>query len=317
MATINDTTPNLIANDTTETTPFYLNDSSTESLVLAGSLSVAVKDITVADESNDITLAEVTNDRFVSFNTKTPTYYIKVTDNINSYIGFNAGANDATDSSLSNDDAWSMSPISLSSASVTPSEMVLPHADKTMTVAQFTANDISGEDREKTWDVELNVVLDNQGAISANASLGNSDSFTGLAAEDEQLAQHAYWPGVDATPGEPDKDAGDILAATISASQIESHFSANMRAVESDINDLNNVVESWDLDFDAVAFDPSSNLSQYGQSNNRDSPSLFVSGARIVANTAALYAVEVNVDYGSGNNTLLVNDYVYGILEQN
>jgi len=91
-----------------------------------------------------------------------------------------------------------------------------------------------------------------------------------------------------------------------------------MSAVESDINDLNDVIDSWELQFSEIAFDPTSNLSQYGQANNRNSSSLFVSGARIVANSPALYAVEVVVDYNdNNNNTLLVNDYVYGILEQN
>jgi hypothetical protein len=318
MATINDTTPDAIATETCDTTPYYLNDGTTESLALAGSLIVTVKDINVNDESNDITLAQVTNDRFLSFNTKTPTYYIKVAHDINSEIGFNVGANDSTDDSLSNDDAWSMNAITLNSSTSTASEMLLPWADKTMTVARFTANDISGENREKTWDVELNIVLGNDGAISANASLSNSESFTGLAAENDQATQHAYWPGVDATPSEPTKGEGDILAATISSTQIESHFAANMSAVESDINDLNDVIDSWELQFSEIAFDPTSNLSQYGQANNRNSSSLFVSGARIVANSPALYAVEVVVDYNdNNNNTLLVNDYVYGILEQN
>lgn len=325
MASLNDTTPDIINNDTNTTEPYFLNDSTTESLVLAGTMSMTVQDITVADESNDVTILASTNDRFLSFDTKTPTYYIKVPYDINAGISFSTGrasdsfnANDPTQTTLTNDDAWAMGTISInkSDAAAASAEYRLPAAEKQVTAATFQANDTSGEDRFAEWDVLLDVTLANDGAVSANASLDNDNAFTGLIQDDVQLAQHAYWPVNGASAPAVPQMGGDVLAATIAADDISSHFAANMRAVESDVNDLSNVVTDWTLTFNSISLDTSSNLSQYGQANNINDATLFVSGAKIVAADPHLYSVTVTTNVNS-TDTVLVNDYVYGILEQN
>jgi len=315
--TINDTTPDVIANDTNTTSPLYLNDSGgLQSLTLGGALSMTISEPTVNDESNDIVIAKVGTDRFTSFKTKTPTYYIKIQHNINGHVGFNAGANDATCDGLGNDDAWSLAAFSLSDANDTGSNTAyeLPAANKTMEVAKFTANDEHGNSKE--WGVNLNVVLTNDGTMSGTASLAHENDFSGLIVENIQEAQHAYWPlnGVNA-PNLPGKEEGDILAATITSNDVSNHFSANMNAVEQDVN--MNVVDAWTLSFNEIALDPNSNLSQYGQANNVNDATLFPTGARIVAETPHDYSVTVTVNYDNNNNTVLVNDKVYGIVEQN
>jgi hypothetical protein len=314
--TTNDTTPNVIANDTNTTSPLYLNDNGgLQSLTLGGALSMTISEPTVNDESNDILIGKVGNDRFTSFKTKTPTYYIKIQHNINGHVGFNAGANDATCDALQNDDAWSLTAFSLSDANDTGSNTVyeLPAANKTMEVAMFTANDEQGNSKE--WGVNLNVVLTNDGSMSGSASLAHENDFSGLIVENIQLAQEAYWPLNGANQPTVDPTDGDILAATITGNDVKDHFAANMNAVEQDVN--MNVVDAWTLSFNEIALDPSSNLSQYGQANNVNDVTLFPTGARIVAETPHDYSVTVTVAYGTGNSTVLVNDKVYGIVEQN
>lgn len=327
MASLNDIDPNLISDDSAVTnSPQRTNDSSTNTgLLLDGSFTASLNEVNVCDHDESVQMAVATNDRFQQFITKTPTYYIKVNHDLNSHCSFNpgtGGGNDELDSSLANDDAWALTAVNINhdDVGVDVQEKFFPYGSTTVQAGEFTATDLTG--RSETWTIDLAISLENDGAISSNASLSGVTQFWGLVNDDFQTAQEAYWPTDGANvPSVADSD-GDILAAKLEKTTVESDMADSLAAAESDVNDVSNVVASWSISIDAVDFDATSNLTQYGKANNVNTQNdgtytenLFNTGDMIVAATPQIYNVVLNTD--SNGEVNLVNDYVYGIVIQN
>lgn len=335
MATINDTNANdtlSISTSTTEPT-----DITTNALVLDGGLSMIWSNLDTCDHDGVLTMKEETTDRFTGVRVAEPTYYIRVGHDINSNIQFNAGGNedgcDTTGREPHNDDAWKIATaINLSfetdhagAGNDTGVVYNLPAANATHDVATFTVNDPTS--RFETYNVELNIVLGNDSAVSANASLDNPNAFTGLVDDDHQLAQYAYWPVSGAgVPSPPGKNDHDKLADTISSAEISDHFTATgaLGNLEKEINDVNYVLESYTISFNATEFLAGSNLSQFAQSLNDDidytnddtAAKVFAENDRIVTSGSQLYAVTLTTSGTNEATHTLVNDYVYGVLQQ-
>ena len=335
MATINDTTPDAtLSIDTSNTEPTVI---TTDALVLEGGLSMTWSNLDTCDHDGVLTMKEETTDRFTGVRVAEPTYYIRVGHDINSHIEFNAGGNedgcDTTDRTPHNDDAWKIATaINLSYVTAhadagndTGVVYNLPAANATHDVATFTVNDPTG--RDDTYNVELNIVMGNDSAVSANASLDNPNAFTGLVDDDHQLAQYAYWPVSGAAdPAPPGKNDHDKLADTISSADISAHFTATgaLGNLEKEINDVNYVLESYTISFNATEFLAGSNLSQFAQSLNdsidyadeSNTNKVFAENDRIVTSGSQLYAVTLTTSGANADVHTLVNDYVYGVLQQ-
>ena len=111
--------------------------------------------------------------------------------------------------------------------------------------------------------------MGNDSAVSANASLDTTASFTGIVADDHELAQYAYWPlNSEAIPSNPAVNDHDKLADTVTADQVSAHFTAEgaLGNLEKEINDVNYVLESYTISFESTEFLAGSNLSQFAQS---------------------------------------------------
>jgi hypothetical protein len=333
MATTNDTVVGTASGAFDSSDPgSYLNDgASVTGLELNGTMSVTTRDLMVNDESGSLQMLESTVDRLYGFPTLTPTYYIKVATDINASVTFQPGpqgcdANDDVTHLLGNDDAWGMSAITINdtyadsqSLSVTK---LLPDINYTKNVATFTVNDPTG--RSKDYNVQMNIVVNDQGDTpTASASLPDTEGFTGVVEDVYQLAQHAYWPGVDANPSltSANSNDDDVLAATITSAQVDTYFtdvSSAMNDMESDITAGGAVLQSWSITINAHDNEPGNALSQYAQSHDINDTTLFAPNARIVAKTPALYTVQLTIEGGTDTGThTMVNDNVYGILEQN
>lgn len=319
--------------DTTAATPaantaeinVYLNDSGALGLSLDGSFTMDWTNIVVNDEDDELQMSEVTQNRQTGFNTLEPAYYIKVQYDLNSAVEFNAGpTNDETGVDATNDDSWSLPQIDFDSETGTndaDATYRLPMARYTSHVGAMTVSDPTG--RSKEYGVDLTINLENDGTVSGNASLNDETTFTGLVDDVYQLAQDAYWDvlGEGGAPQPPEKNDEDLLAATINPARITTHFAAALAHIENDVNDTNttgNVLNSWFIQLAAVPHHPGSNLSQFGQVNNvNDDTTLFATGSKIVINSAQQYNVTVTREAGrdAGVSTM-VDDYVYGIIEQ-
>lgn len=334
MATINDTSPD--AQLTISTKTIEPTVITTNALVLEGGLSMTWSNLDTCDHDGVLTMEEAKTDRFTGVRVAEPTYYIRVGHDINNHIEFNAGGNedgcDTTNRTPHNDDAWKIATaINLSyetdhnsagnDSGVTYN---LPHANATHGVATFMVNDPTG--RADTYNVELNIVMGTDSAVSANASLDNPNAFTGLVDDDHQLAQYAFWPVsgyTDPTPGVNDHDK---LADTISSAEISAHFTATgaLGNLEKEINDVNYVLESYTISFNETEFLAGSNLSQFAQSlndsidyaNDSNTNKVFAENDRIVTSGSQLYAVTLTTSGTNAAVHTLVNDYVYGVLQQ-
>ena len=307
MASYNDTTPNLIDPVTSTVDGVTLNDSNGEALLLDGAFSIDQAIFNIQQCDHSYTIQSCDTQRFASYSFKAPTYYIQVSDDINANVSFHQGTN-GDDSALANDDAWSLAQLNYTQANDAIATKKLPTGGSTVLVATISVCDqlTAGT----TFDVNMAITLANDGAIAGEASL-SGDNYVGYLAEDITSAQHAYWF---TEPDAPGRNDGDILVANLTTDMLELQNATNdaMTAMEEDITGVGNVVTAWSLTIDTVAAAPGSNLSQYGQSSGANDGALFAAGEKVVANAQQLYTVNIT---HNGGETLLVNDYVYGMVK--
>ena len=335
MATINDTNADAeISISTSTVEPTVI---TTNALVLDGDLSMTWSNLETCDHDATLTMEQVSNDRFTGVRVAEPTYYIRAGYDINSHILFNAGGNedgcDSTTRTPHNDDAWKINTAInvnyvTNHAGAGNDDLVtykLPHANATYDVAKFTVNDQLG--REQIYNVELNIVMGDNSSVYANASLDTDASFTGIVDDDHELAQYAYWPVSGHTvPSGIAVNDHDKLADTITSAEINTHFTATgaMGNLEKEINDVNYVLESYTISFEATEYRTGSNLSQFAQSLNDSidyttddtAKKVFAENDRIVTSGNQLYAVTLTATGDHAATHTLVNDYVYGVLQQ-
>ena len=334
MATINDTVADVIAASNNQTT-----DVSTGNLGLSipGTFTLTHDgDLSIDNENGTLTMDQDTIDRQYGYSTLEPTYYIKIGHDINSEIRFESGGNDSTDPDFQNDDAWGTAGFTVESSNAATrsaagyaDELSLPRGVYTDNVGVFTLTDLLDTPQTKTYGVNLTINLENDGTVSANAALNDSDPFSGFAPDVFQLAQTAFWPYIDGSGntqtvnnsergGATQQNDDDILVASITSANVESHFATNIAAIEDDINDHNsgNVVSSWSISVSEVVNHPNNNLSRYAQVNNINDTNIFSVGDQVVISSPADYQVTLTAAGGSANGEDIVNEKVYAILHQ-
>lgn len=306
MASYNDITPNPILPQTSTVDGLTLENS--DALLLDGAFLIDQATVTIEQCDHSYTIQSSNTQRFASYAFKAPTYYIQVTDDINANVSFHQGTN-GDDSLLTNDDAWSLSELSYDQDTELSVEYKLPAGGSTVHVATISVCDELTDGT--TFAVNMEITLANDGVIAGEATL-SGDDYVGYIAENITSAQEAYWFNEpDQAPGKTD---GDILVATVRTDMLELQTTTNdaMNAMVENITGVGNVLTSWSLQIDEVVAAPGSNLSQYGQSSGADSADLFAAGEKVVANAQQLYTVNIT---HKGGPTLLVNDYVYGMVK--
>ena len=82
---------------------------------------------------------------------------------------------------------------------------------------------------------------------------------------------------------------------------------------------MDNILTGYTISFNAQAANTNSNLSKLGQTKYINDSNVFSDGERIVASQPQLYTVTLNATLLDDvtPSYILVNDYVYGVLEQN
>lgn len=341
MAEVNDTVQDLIAQQTDSARPAQSISGATDkiSLSLTGQMDMAWENAAFQDRDQTLTMLETEVDRFNQFQTIAPTYYIEVPYNINGHITHYPGTiNDENSptgvSNDTNDDAFGMSEITVSYSAVANNEVAdtvrsLPYADATYLAAEFTAND--PETHQKVYGVDVNINLTNDGSISANASIRDGGvTFTGVVDDLFGMAQNVGWPKYSDTSAASvddviqfDRSQEDTLAAGITGDELFTHFSNTnnnvVGALENDINDMGNIVSSYEIHFNDFAPDVDNNLTQWAKANYvNDTNDPLSEGERIVTVTPKAYEVTVEVagTAGGAQTYTMVNDFVYGILVQ-
>ena len=239
-------------------------------------------------------------------------YHITVVKDINASITHTASGSSGTD-----DDSWALAAISVNSNDdAGAATILLPTGSANVPAGLVTALNVD-DSAAGTFPVTVAISANNQGVLSATASISGSD-VTASTAENVLKAQVVQWT-IDANSA-PTVGTGtqDVLSDVLSAEDLETQFASELATLVSTYNGVNTVA-SWSISFGAIAAATDNVLSQHARAKSATNANVFAAGEKIVAATHATFLVTVD-DY-QGNSVDIVADSgsaynVFGVLEQ-
>tara|TARA_B110001469_G_scaffold124549_1_gene138420 strand:+ start:5673 stop:6587 length:915 start_codon:yes stop_codon:yes gene_type:complete len=296
---------------------------------LAGSLAIDKSLLTaVFDESTELALLQAQTDRTTSYAEGLYEYYVKTTYNINSHMQHHLDEN-------TEDDAWSMSAISLTSA--TPgitATFDLPTGSKNIYAGTITANYDGGSG---TFIIECVMNVDNAGKLTCSTSIVGEevdgvtvDTVTGSINENVNKAQLAYWPIKNGTtdysngtaPTSPDSSDADILSAQLSVAHLNTHYADTLDGITDvyDSGEGTDLVTGWQIEVVSVAQLTDSSLSKFARdggaaSNGKAETAVFDGGDELVCKDSFTYEVEITDASGAVQKIRTAKE-VHGVLVQ-
>lgn len=279
-------------------------------LQLPGSLSVTQSTLADIGTTMDVVVQSAVEEaaRSSADGSASFTYYIQADYNINSVISYTASS--STDGL---DDAYSMSAISVNSASATNAALSLPSASSvTVSAGDVDAQNSSGTSLGN-FPVVLTVSVDSNGRMTSSIAITGSD-VTASASEDAAKAQVMYWSGIDTTPTVSATTA-DVLSSTLTASELSTKYSSELATINAQYNGQD-MVDSWTISVSAVSSSADNTLSQHARYLGKNgSTSVFSAGDKLVCATPFSYGVSIN-DYEGTATTIVSATNVFGVLQQ-
>lgn len=309
-----------------------INDSTNNYLVMQGNFTLTERDIEYTDYSANFGLEQKAENRNTTFQHMTPQWYISVTDDINTLIGFC----DSNDSS-GNDDAWCIeTPKTYSSTTnTTVTEFKLPSSTiNDISLAKFNACDAT---ISREWRILANITLGTGGApsmptvsvdeiklVDSNDNTQTTDTnFNGMLgslAENVQTAQVAYWNDGQtnvANVATPAAGAADVLTCDLTESMIQRHHGevVGCDATTLITGQINGpVLTDWSITLSKNGFDTASNLSKFAHAAGKTTASVFATDDKVVIDAPVIYR-HIITDSEDVEYTLAC-DYVYGVIIQ-
>lgn len=285
---------------------------------LSGSSTMTLAESTLAASPITVTAVAEEANRAGSPNTASdPTYYIRITHDINGHLEFeSAGTGD------NNDDAWGLTAIAL--AKVTTTDYVVPStvaynlaaaaATGDQNVGTITIKDnTDGNDTLKdntNFNVQADFTLNVNGSYEVALSITGADYDMGAVAlsDDFSKAQVVHWDFED-TPTVTQVTADNFALNTLTASGLEGDSDiASQIASDQASSNAGSVFSNWTLDIPAVSKDNESQLAKVAVDKGYDhadvsttsgSLTLFAQGEKLVVSGA-------NIG-GSGSNQIKLN----------
>lgn len=297
-------------------------------LKLSGSLSITQNqpsDVTGMDET--ITLQHLQTNRLVNYDTQGFTYYIEVTDNLNSYTNFQgAGTSDNTD------DAWGMDALSYNNSGSETVALNLPTRSGMEVAAGHVGYKLTSSGAETELTVRINLDLSNQGIITATAELDSFSEVSNTVDDDLTKAQHVYWPVDKASsgnqygtspPSAPSDSAADILSDSFVKADLDNHFSTELSSLAATYNN-HNCVTSWALSISSVTQATNSEIAKYARDTTdlatgatktpaTGAGDVFITNDKLVAETPATYTISINDSDGTAQQ--IATGSVYGVVK--
>lgn len=279
-------------------------------LQLPGSLSVTQSTLADVGTTMDVAVLSAVEEvaRSSADGSASFTYYIQADYNINGAVSYSSSS--STDNL---DDAYSMSAISVNSATATNAKLSLPAASGvTVSAGEVEAKNSSGTSLG-TFPVVLTVSVDSVGRMTSSIAINGSD-VTATESEDATKAQVVYWSGIDTVPTVSATDA-DVLSSTLTASELSTQYSSELATINGQYNG-EDMVDSWTISVSAVSSSASNTLSQHARYLGKNgSTSLFSAGDKLVCATPFSYGVSIN-NYLGNATTIVTAANVYGVLQQ-
>lgn len=279
-------------------------------LQLPGSLSVTQSTLADVGTSMDVVVQSAVQEaaRSSADGSASFTYYIQADYNINGAISYTASS-DANGL----DDAYSMSAITVNSATATNAALSLPSASSvTVSAGDIDAQNSSGTSLGN-FPVVLTVSVDSIGRMTSSIAITGSDVISSTS-DDAAKAQVMYWSGIDTT-STVSATTADVLSATLNTSKLSTKYSSELATINGQYNG-ETMVESWTISVSAVASSSNNTLSQHARYLNKNgSTAIFASGDKLVCATPFSYGVSIN-DYEGNATTIVSATNVFGVLRQ-
>jgi hypothetical protein len=279
-------------------------------LQLPGSLSVTKTVLDVVGDSLDtfveMHVVETTRDHATDAGSFT--YYIDVPVNLNGLITYTASA-----SGNNNDDAYAFA--GLVRTDDASANIFLPEASAVNVPAGLIdANNVPKGILAGTFPVNLTIAVSNVGVMTGSITISGANVTSDLV-DSNLKAQVAYWDVSGVSLPTPSATAADVLEATVSASQLNSHFSAELATILAYYNNIQ-LLDTWTVAFSAIASATNNPLALHAREiGNTGSSNVFAAGAKIMAITPFSYSVEI-VDYLGVSTSIVSAANVFGVATQ-
>ena len=128
-------------------------------------------------------------------------------------------------------------------------------------------------------------------------------------------AQVAYWDVSGVSLPTPTPTSADVLDATVSASQLNDHFSAALATVLAYYHNKQ-MLTTWTIALTAIASGNDNSLAKHARNiGNTGTSSVFAQGAKVMATTPFSYRVDI-VDYLAASTAIIAPANVYGVITQ-
>ena len=286
-------------------------------LSVLGSLTVTksgVADVSANAIVDSVHATEYSADRSKATDSLAYSYYIMADYDINGQITHEASANDGTD------DSWGLNGFIVNNTNAVNASLSLPTASS-KSIPAGLIDAIDTDDNTATpagvFPVTLTLNLDNQGVLTASATISGNDVLSDATGENVLKAQVVAWEvnGETSAFVEPtvEEDTQDVLTATLTADMLKAHYSAQLDALVA-AYDNKNVVSSWEINIQSILLATNNSLSQHARNLSRASNKVFARDAKIVAASHAVYCVDIT-DY-QGTSIELASGNVYGVIKQ-
>ena len=297
-------------------------DIDTNALILGGNLAVTQSEnLTYCDADGSYVFTELTCDRLLGHDLLNPSWYIRVTTDINSQITF--CDSHGTDY---NDDAWGITGATWNKTGADlgtsyTAEYKLPNS--TISNIKLAEYGVTNEDGAEniTYHLMADITLSDSGALTNSLDVVDAGQAVGgsftcdehTITEDVNKAQVAYFNGdvCDANAAAPGPNDADSLTATLTEAQICDDKSSELAQVASDLS--GNIITDWTIQLDSESLNTASNLSKFARARGKTDKNVFSNDDLVVMETPKLYTVQI-ADHSSITHTL-ANDYVYGVLK--
>ena len=293
-------------------TPHTINNSY-ETVALSYKYAEEARDAYDATTISDIEVASA------------PTYYIKLTGDLNRFVSHSASAGEGVD------DAWGLSEIAASKTALNSftASYNLPASDQSVTIGQVnvsadsTARD-AGVTDSTTFSLAVQCAVSNAGVMSFTVGTYAGTEISPSIAENSTLEQHLYknvlgWGVADGARNGTDVDELSITytaANDTSPSSLKSDLESELRAY-----DGANVFSDFSVSISAIAESNSNVLTKYanylGKNNASVGTTLFDAGSQIWVNDSGLEKnARVTIKDHSGALVDMLNDSVGVVFQQ-
>jgi hypothetical protein len=287
-------------------------------LQLPGSLTATKHTLSAVGDSLNakVFLEVVETSRDAATDVGTYVYYISTIADMNALISYTAANVNA-----GLDDAYAFSGYSVTDDAA--GIFFLPTASAVSVQAGLIDASNGAYDKSAapggTFPVWLTLGVDRYGVLSGSISIhglsGTNGDLTCGVVDNNMLAQVAYWDISGVSLPSVDKNAADILTATLSAAQLTYNFQSRLDTIMGFYQDVE-LIDSWTVALSAVASATNNTLAQHARSiGNLGNSTVFASGDKVMAMTPFPYQIDITNNSGQVIN-IVPSTSIYGVVVQ-